>query len=640
MTALAERLAVAPSPTLADLGGLDIVLAQGRAVAEGIYADRLVEAIATDDQPHSVELMDIAINVLARNPIPIVLAAAAQHFASAALQPAEVKRAQQVLLSRAEMRDTHLCAELASEALAGALLLAHRDGGSRLAVAALLDGVGAFEEPTLVRRAAKLAGMAWLWRRSDDLKDILLRLATSDDAGEQALYELALIELEDALCQSTVEAMLDKLRQAVTGFTAALASDPELIEAEAMLHALSAVIQFCDSEDSKIVERSIAAACRAATDRACELDTASLRLWLRSGVAAEIAWIELAAALRDLSDRLDERSWLRAVPVLQQLGALREALLPFASRSGDQLRHAVTQRIATGIAAHEGLRAHLLAWENDRASEANDRDQAREILRAVEESRHRPGNDAELTATAVPLSPVDNVETAASLLEALQALGLATSLTGLSERLFLTITGEIEAHTDVCGEVRDDARILLAHLIHFLVYCLEVTPSMANGLFDFLFERNGDKPLEIELQRSLWTSLRLQLHGFPQHVIIREAPDIGAGRADIAVVRPTWRPVIEIKRELVDASRNGIRKYLGQAASYALTGPRLSFLVVLDLCSQREWTLALEDNCWVETVESLDDSVFRSVVVLRIPGARKTPSKIATPGGSGSRHRP
>lgn len=357
-------------------------------------------------------------------------------------------------------------------------------------------------------------------------------------------------------------------------------------------------------------------------------------------MAAEIAWIELAAALRDLSDRLDERSWLRAVPVLQQLGALREALLPFASRSGDQLRHAVTQRIATGIAAHEGLRAHLLAWENDRASEANDRDQAREILRAVEESRHRPGNDAELTATAVPLSPVDNVETAASLLEALQALGLATSLTGLSERLFLTITGEIEAHTDVCGEVRDDARILLAHLIHFLVYCLEVTPSMANGLFDFLFERNGDKPLEIELQRSLWTSLRLQLHGFPQHVIIREAPDIGAGRADIAVVRPTWRPVIEIKRELVDASRNGIRKYLGQAASYALTGPRLSFLVVLDLCSQREWTLALEDNCWVETVESLDDSVFRSVVVLRIPGARKTPSKIATPGGSGSRHRP
>lgn len=197
---------------------------------------------------------------------------------------------------------------------------------------------------------------------------------------------------------------------------------------------------------------------------------------------------------------------------------------------------------------------------------------------------------------------------------------------------FRAIAEDMETHPDLNGEVRDDARILLAHLIHFLVYCLEVTPSMAKGLFDFLFERDGAKPLEVELQRALWTSLRIQIHGFPQQQILREAADIGAGRADIAIVRPTWRPVIEIKRELADASREGIRKYLGQAASYTLTGPRLGFLVVLDLCSQREWTLPLEDNCWVETVSSPDDSVCRSVVVIRVPGWRKTPSQVSTPG--------
>lgn len=632
MISLAERLAAAPAPTLADLGGSHIVLAQGRAVAEDIFADRLVEAIAAGDQPHPNELIDVAIDVLARNPVPLVLAAAAQHISSASLPPADVRRAQQTLLSRATERDTPLRADVASEALAGAFLLAHCDGGSRLAVAAALDGVGASEEPALVRRAAKLAGLAWLWRRSDEVKDILVRLAASDEAGEQASYELALIELEDALAQPTVEAMLEKLRQAVMSFRAALESDPESSEAEAMLHALSAVVQFCDAEESHIVEQSIAAARRAATDRALGLDSASLRQWLRSGVAAELAWTELAVSLRDLSERLDERSWLRAVPVLQQLGALREALLPIANQRGDQLRHAVTRRIADGFAAHEGLRAHLLDWESDPGSEEEGREQAREILRFIEESRHRSGNDVGLTATARSVSPSENVENAAHQLEALQALGLATSLVGHPEKLFLAIAADMESHPDVHGEVRDDARILLAHLIHFLVHCLEVTPSMGKGLFDFLFERDGAKPLEVELQRALWTSLRLQIHGFPQHLILREAADIGAGRADIAIVRPTWRPVIEIKRELADASRDVIRKYLGQAASYTLTGPRLGFLVVLDLCSQGEWTLPLEDNCWIETVSSPDDSVCRSVVVIRIPGWRKTPSQVSTPG--------
>lgn len=97
------------------------------------------------------------------------------------------------------------------------------------------------------------------------------------------------------------------------------------------------------------------------------------------------------------------------------------------------------------------------------------------------------------------------------------------------------------------------------------------------------------------------------------------------------LTRPYWRCVIEIKRELVDASREGIRKYLGQAASYLLTGPKLGFLVVLDLCSQKEWSLTVEDNCWIERVQGAGDSAPRAIVVWRIPGGRPAPSSVKTP---------
>jgi hypothetical protein len=180
--------------------------------------------------------------------------------------------------------------------------------------------------------------------------------------------------------------------------------------------------------------------------------------------------------------------------------------------------------------------------------------------------------------------------------------------------------------------VRDDMRLLVLFLVQFMSHCLDVSARMSESLFDFLFQRQGSKPLEVELQRALYTSLRLQVFGFPQHTVVNELPDVGAGRADVAIIRPNWRIVIEVKRELDDASREGIRRYIGQAASYELTGPRIGLLVVLDLCSQKDWALTLEDNCWVECVQGDGDAVERLVVVLRVPGMRTVPSRMRTPG--------
>lgn len=210
---------------------------------------------------------------------------------------------------------------------------------------------------------------------------------------------------------------------------------------------------------------------------------------------------------------------------------------------------------------------------------------------------------------------------------------MRANVTTFPERVLDNLLSSLEGHPDFDGKVREDTVLLAFFLIKFLSHCLDVGSRMADRTFAFLFEQPG-QPLEQSLQHALYTCLHMQVFGFPQHTVVTELPDVATGRADIAVIFSTWRNVIEVKRELADASRAGLCAYLGQAASYLLTGPRIGFLVVLDLCSQKGWALTLEDNCWVETIQTASDNVPRKVLVFRIPGCRKTPSSVKTPAGA------
>jgi hypothetical protein len=313
--------------------------------------------------------------------------------------------------------------------------------------------------------------------------------------------------------------------------------------------------------------------------------------------------------------------------------ALRGALVAIADAHGELLRSAVSSRIANGIITREGLWAHVSAWAADPTSSDKDRKEAQDLLQAIEAARERTSGKPEgLAGNATPTSPDDIARLKLVALDDLSIGGIAPALTGKLEEVYLALDADLAIHPDYKGQVRRDVRILLNYLILYLVHCLDVTPRMAEGQFTFLLDRGGAKPLEVELQKSLWTYLRLQANGFPPHQVLREVHDVGSGRADIAIARPDWRAVIEIKRELDDPSRDGIRKYLGQAATYELTGPRIGFLVVLDLCSQKEWPLTLQDNCWIEAVAGSGDSQPRLVVVWRIPGMRRAPSDTRTLG--------
>jgi hypothetical protein len=328
---------------------------------------------------------------------------------------------------------------------------------------------------------------------------------------------------------------------------------------------------------------------------------------------------------------------LKAVPVLERVAVARRAMLAVASHEGDALRRSATERFTRGFLAREGLRAHLEDWAADPSTTTDDRRDARELLDQIEREREPPGKA--LGPAAHPISagpeitkadvdgPGHRLRREVEIIPASRYWLTATKI----EEVFFDLEARLRGHPDYTGTACSDIKLLIVFLITFLSHCLDVGRYMAEDVFRFLLDRTSTKPLEVELQRALFSFLRLQLWGFPQHTVVREAHDVAAGRADIAIIRPDWRIVLEVKRELDDASRDSIRKYLGQAASYELTGPRVGFLIVLDLCSQKDWALTLEDNCWIEKVMSERDTSPRVIVVVRVPGVRTVPSATATP---------
>lgn len=624
------------SPNSQELGGLPVVREMLSSFVESVYADRIVDVLCQMGSDAYGDYIGFAMDVLRWNPHPLIVASVGQKLAASGISRSDAMSAQDVMLLRARETTTNLQSEMASECMAGAFLLASEVQASKPALIAALDRVEPGDNALLVRRVSLLAGLAWFWSGSEDVETTLRRLSDDADAGEQAAFELGMIQIDYALSSQDKESLFARLGDAVTWFDAAERIEPEMLEATAVRGALRALISFCDGAPATTVEQHLREACNAASERFHYLDSVSMRKWLRPRLDVQTTWYELSCALQGLTEHMTKRSWLRALPVLEQIANLRSTLVRLATKSGDTLRSEVTDRLALGFAAREGLRAHLQAWAEDLATEKSHRDDALAMLAAVERMRADQGKAGPL-ASEDGLASGDRlddkvVQRAGYLLSAQSAAPLNEK----QEQGFLQITTVLQKHEDYGGKFQRDIDVFVIFLIRFLSYCLDVGYEMGKTSVPFLFRLGSDKPLEQELQEAMFTWLTLVVWGFKSHQVRREVPDVASGRADLAITTEAGALYAELKREMSDASRAGLTKYLGQAATYQLTTARISFLVVLDLCLQQKWTLTLQDNCWVESVQTPEDSGPRMVVVFRIPGMRPVPSSVVTP-SSGAR---
>lgn len=164
---------------------------------------------------------------------------------------------------------------------------------------------------------------------------------------------------------------------------------------------------------------------------------------------------------------------------------------------------------------------------------------------------------------------------------------------------------------------------IIISAVRFLARCLDEQEGGSTGRTAYLFDPDAS-------EEDLKADLIDWFKGNGLYGIYQEAPSIGGGRPDIVFAFSEFRFVIELKRELVDASEQSLRRYLRQPAAYQAADIAVGMLMVLDLCSG-PLPAHMRDNVWVDRVESPEPGgTDRCMVVVRIPGNRRAPSRLST----------
>ncbi|WP_419929660.1 hypothetical protein [Candidatus Poriferisocius sp.] len=174
---------------------------------------------------------------------------------------------------------------------------------------------------------------------------------------------------------------------------------------------------------------------------------------------------------------------------------------------------------------------------------------------------------------------------------------------------------------DFTAPKREQITPIITSAIRFLARCLDEQEGGSSGRTAYLFDPDADED-------DLRTDLVDWFKGNGLYGMYREPQNIGGGRPDITFAFNEFRFVIELKRELVDATEPSLGRYLRQPAAYLAADIAVGMLIVLDL-SSGPLAAHIRDNVWVDRLESPEpEGTDRCFLVIRVPGNRKSPSRL------------
>lgn len=164
-------------------------------------------------------------------------------------------------------------------------------------------------------------------------------------------------------------------------------------------------------------------------------------------------------------------------------------------------------------------------------------------------------------------------------------------------------------------EVRDEFISLVVKLVMFLHRRLDAP----NFMFEYLGPFKDGQPWEERhLQQDLFMHLSSVGYADIEHYT-------GGGRSDLYILCGEFRFVIEVKRtQKAWAETDPVG--LSQSAAYQQTDVRLGVLSILDLSVRPAGTPHF-DECFSVDHVTIDVKDRRTVLIMRVPGNRKTPSQ-------------
>ena len=183
---------------------------------------------------------------------------------------------------------------------------------------------------------------------------------------------------------------------------------------------------------------------------------------------------------------------------------------------------------------------------------------------------------------------------------------------------------QLEDCSDFDGVVRRSIEPVLISTILFLARCQDIQEGGATRRTVYLYRPDAS---ERDLQGDLMDWYKGNLLTYRVAI---EVQHIGGGRIDLGFLYTSCRFVIELKCERSNSTRASIGTHLRQAATYQATDIAVGMLVVLDTSSDQA-PAHMRDNVWVDRVPSPEPGgTDRFVLVVRIPGNRRAPSRLSS----------
>jgi len=631
-------------PSIADLGGFDALAQAATSLGASLMAGEILLAVLR--AANDVSLLgehpwkDLISHLVHEATNDVVLIEMVDALDTYQLPDGAASVVFSTLLQKATDVSGAITGYARAVALEGAFRLATFDRRSQLRLLDVLLGIQVSDESHFLRHAATIIGIAHSHWREAALVERLQAISECDAAAYEACFELGMAGLASALAQPQREEASATFLNSLTWFKKA----EELREAapEAKLYR-ECLTLLTDFEAHKSGDELLA--------RSAEIQKSAFELlawhadinapaWLGARHVQVACWNELAGTLATLAESLQQMSWWEPRVVIErQVLAAYSAGRTILKRGEDgYIETMLRPRIVSSIAQREGQAYLLKLWvqqnrEHEGVPDADAILSSIDRLMAADTEVQR--NPIEAATVWAPVAAVlsqarCSKETERRAVEAITHAHLFT-LDGLSAAeidIFDRCVASVEQHPDYRENLLG-VKLFCAALVwttRFLKNRLEVTkkddPSVT-----YLFEASdGTLPSESSLQDDYFRWMSAQS---PSVEI--EPTNIGGGRADVALKATGERIVIEIKRELHDATFDSLAKsYAGQTTDYQNVSIRLGFLLVLDLTAPKlDGTPHIRSLVECRAIQRLGESEPRHVVIVKVPGRRYSPSEVS-----------
>ena len=637
MSALAlleARLAESQPIRVADLGGVDNILADTDQLYAAPFLDILADMVGTASDVERALLHDFLVGGFDRARDPQSFRDAIDRLISSTpLRAAMAQALVMVLTRRIQERTTERDALIAAYALEGLFRLSLEGEVSRHRPLLELVDVASDAPGPFARHVAKIGGAAFHLWGGDELLAMLRRLLENDEAEGEAAFELGLAHLAGALDGADMATILSGLETARLYFERAAQADDERSDARAYRSAIDVVTGFAADREAAEMQETLGDLMAAGRDRAAVLQRGGVAAWLAPRLDEDLEWFELARRLRYAASDLDRPSWVHAAATMDKILAIYDARCTIAH--GDGLRSLLRPRIEAAFVRERGLAAHL----DDLLSDIEWPDAQRAIaqeLRTGLDATHRSGagpgkaggNErypllARILPTGsaleqLPEAFVQSIEHALIDVE----MRPRTIANPVLQRTLAALRGALSASSEYEGAVQEAFDAVLQQLLFF---CSDRQNAEIRDLGTRGEYLRSQHPSESDFQLDLREFLVGNLINAD---VLAEVRGVATGRTDLRVGfgGPTF--IIELKKHDGHFSQATANRYRAQAASYQASNVRLGFLGVLEVVDRTGPVPSLEECFWHSAYVPDGGDLTRHLIVFKVPASLKSPSKL------------